>query len=126
MFFSIGIDIVDIYRFKQIVDRWGERFIQRILTEQEIQYCRSKTNSIHSMAVRFAAKEAMIKSLPSSDQSGFKWLEMEVINAESGKPAVRTTGFLADKLRDKNILISLSHTDTSAVAVVILQTNLTE
>jgi holo-[acyl-carrier protein] synthase len=118
---AVGVDIVDIDRFATAIHRWGRRFAQRVLTEKEIAYCDSKATAIHSMAVRFAAKEALLKCLPTKDQHGFQWNEMEVLNVENGKPVVYLNGRLARLLHNKNVHISLSHTKTSAVAVVILE-----
>jgi len=118
---AVGVDIVDIDRFAAALRRWGQRFTQRILTEKEIAYCEAKANGIQSMAARFAAKEALLKCLPSEDQHGFQWIEMEVQNDQNGKPAVFLTGNLARLLLHKEIHISLSHTKTSALAVVILE-----
>lgn len=121
---SIGVDIVDIDRFTVAINRWGQRFITRILTAKEIAYCDSKANGAHSMAVRFAAKEALLKCLPSEDQHGFQWNEMEVLNSENGKPVVFLHGRLARLLNRKIIHISLSHTKTSAIAVVLVEPEL--
>ena len=73
------------------------------------------------MAVRFAAKEALLKCLPAEDQHGFLWNEMEVLNVENGRPMVFLNGRLAQRLHQKTIHISLSHTKTSAIAVVIVE-----
>jgi holo-[acyl-carrier protein] synthase len=118
---SIGIDIVDIARFQKVVERWGDRFTHRILTEKEIQYCQQKAFALESMAVRFAAKEALIKCLPSKMQIAFPWHDAEILGVNGGKPNVFLSGRLAQMLKDRQIMISLSHSDHSAVAVIILQ-----
>ena len=118
---AVGVDIVDIDRFAIAFHRWGRHFTQRILTDKEMEYCEAKANGIHSMAVRFAAKEALLKCLPSEEQHGFRWGEMEILNAQNGKPVVHLHGRLERLLRHKEIHISLSHTQTSAIAVVMVQ-----
>ena len=118
---SVGIDIVDIARFEKIINRWGDRFLQRILTANERAYCQKKATKIQSMAVRFAAKEAFIKCLSEDLITSFGWQDMEVKNKKNGKPFVVLHGHVAKALDENNILISLSHTATSAVAIIILQ-----
>ncbi len=118
---AVGIDIVDIGRFKKAVEKWGRRFTQRILTENEIEYCQRKVTGVQSMAVRFAAKEALIKCLPSEERMAFPWHDAEILSGKGGKPAISLRGRLAHLLRDKQVLVSLSHSENSAVAVIILQ-----
>jgi holo-[acyl-carrier protein] synthase len=116
---AVGIDIVDIDRFRSVLNRWGDRFAERILTKSELEYCKKKVDGTASMAARFAAKEAMIKCLPQTFV--FHWHEMEILNRENGAPQVFLTGRLAALMRDKKILLSLSHSVSSAVAVVMIQ-----
>ena len=118
---AVGIDMVDMDRFERIVDRWGDKFLKRILTPDEIAYCRQKASAIQSMAARFAAKEALIKCIPSDTLPYFPWHQMEVLNKKDGKPVVILHDNLAHLFRNKEILISLSHTRLSAVAIVVIQ-----
>ena len=118
---AVGIDIVDISRFKKSLERWQGRFIERIFTQQEREYCQKKLNAEHSLAARFAAKEAMIKCLRDRDQVGFHWHDMEVLNTASGRPVVYVYGKLALQLANTRVKISLSHSVSSAVAVIILE-----
>ena len=118
---SVGVDIVDIDRFEKVINRWKKRFIERILTPKEIEYCYNKSDSISSMAVRFAAKEALIKCLSDSDQIGFTWHEMEILNEVNGRPIVYFYGKLADCLKNNNIFLSMSHSLTSAIAMIVLE-----
>ncbi|HPN35257.1 MAG TPA: holo-ACP synthase [bacterium] len=117
---AVGIDVVDLDRFKTVVERWGDRLLERILTPAEIAHCRGKAAALPSMAVRFAAKEAFIKCLDSVQYRLFTWQSVQVVNAETGKPSLKLNGPLADCLARFHILVSLSHSDRSAVAVVIL------
>ena len=118
---SVGVDIVDLKRFDNVINRWKKRFIERILTQKEIDYCHKKTNVVPSIAVRFAAKEALIKCLSDSDQIGFTWHEMEILNEVNGRPIVYFYGKLADCLKNNNIFLSMSHSLTSAMAMIVLE-----
>lgn len=121
MIYAIGIDVVDIRRFQKMVERWGDRFSARILTQNELEYCRQKVNAVPSMAVRFAAKEAMIKCLPTDQNLVFRWHEMEVLNSHGGAPKVHLHGELFKFLLGKKIFVSLSHSANSAVAVIVVE-----
>ena len=117
---AIGIDLVDLDRFAAIASRRGARFLGRILTPREISYCQGKVNGVESMAARFAAKEAMIKCLPVTEHLTFRWHEMEVLNDQNGKPQVFLHGQLAQWLSNQIVLVSLSHSKLSAVALVMV------
>ncbi|NLP12284.1 holo-ACP synthase [bacterium] len=116
---AVGIDVVDLDRFKTVVERWGDRLLEKILTPAEIKHCRGKAAALPSMAVRFAAKEAFIKCLNPTQYRLFTWQSVQVVNAETGKPSLKLQGPLADCLAPVRVLVSLSHSDRSAVAVVI-------
>lgn len=117
---AVGIDVVDLDRFRTVVERWGDRLLERILTPAEIAHCRGKASALPSMAVRFAAKEAFIKCLDPEQFRLFTWQRVQVVNAETGKPSLELHGPLADCMACFRVLVSLSHSDHSAVAVVIL------
>jgi len=118
---AIGVDVVDIPRLEKIVARWQDKFTERILTPAELDYCRKKSNFIHSIAVRFAAKEAMIKCLTDNDQIGFHWHEMEIRNDPSGRPQVVLYGRLAEQLQQSTIFLSMTHSVQSAIAMIVLE-----
>ncbi len=121
MIIGMGIDVVDINRFRHIVARRGDRFAERLFTKNELDYCRNKADSVSSMAVRFAAKEAMIKALPAHVQSPFHWQDMEVYNDARGKPTVNVMGDLKSHIESLKIHITLTHSTTFAAAVIILE-----
>ncbi len=121
MIYGTGIDIVDLDRFQRIVEKWSDRFISRILTENERKFCIKRNNSLPSIAVRFAAKEALYKSIPESLQRHASWQDMEVTNDHSGRPGIRLFGKLAEGLKDRKIHISLSHSRKSAIAMIIIE-----
>lgn len=120
---AIGTDIVEIERFRLVLQRWGDRFINRVLTENEIAYCHTRANYVESMAVRFAAKEAVVKCLLPRQQAEFRWHDIEILNHASGKPYVRVMNRMAPILDSCDILISLSHSRKSAIAMVLIQAN---
>ncbi|UCE67480.1 MAG: holo-ACP synthase [Candidatus Zixiibacteriota bacterium] len=117
---AVGIDLVEIQRIEESVNRYGERFTDRVFTPWEIQYCRSKINPMLSFAGRFAVKEAVFKAVGTGFSEGVKWKSVEVVNDRKGQPQVRLGKAIRDHIGDKNFLISLSHTKDHAVAVAIL------
>lgn len=108
---EIGIDIEEINRIQRAHKKWGERFLEKIYTKKEIEYCFIKQNPYPSLCGRFCAKEAVIKA--TSGSLSFK--EIEIINDKNGKPAVFINGSKSD------IKISLSHSKQYAAAVAITQ-----
>ena len=124
MIHGLGIDIVRIERMKQVVEKWGPRFLERVFTKNEISYCYEKKEPYLSLAVRFAAKEALIKAAGSVSPLSLK--DIEVVNAESGKPYLRFAGTLEKVLQEKlikKVHLSLSHEHEYGVACVILEKN---
>ena len=122
MIYGIGIDIIKIERMKKVVEKWGDRFLRRVFTDNEISYCYAKSNPYPSLSVRFAAKEAMIKAIGSGPPLSFT--DIEVVNAHTGKPALRLSGRLQDFLDARKISkthLSLSHEQEYGVASVILE-----
>ena len=116
----IGTDIVSIPRLKKTINSSsGDKFIKRIFTEDEINYCSDKVNSIIHFAGRFAAKEAITKALLSSgiiDSISMK--SIEIISGKNRKPEVNLT--LSSKLQ-LQCKVSISHTDEHAVAFALIE-----
>ncbi|TYB30775.1 MAG: holo-[acyl-carrier-protein] synthase [Candidatus Mcinerneyibacterium aminivorans] len=108
---STGIDIIEIERIKKTINRYGNKFLNRIYSEKEIDYCHSKSNPYPSYAVRFAAKEAYIKY--NEGLNGLNFKDIEIRNNQNGKPLLYIKG------KKKKCSISLSHSRKNAVAVVI-------
>ena len=118
---SIGIDIVEINRIRHAVETWGEKFLTRIFTEQEISYCAGQKGFRYpSLAARFAAKEAVSKALGLGRGGGIRWLDVEVFNGPNLKPLVRLHGKALKAALGKGLSVSLSHSRDYAVAVVLL------
>ncbi|MBD3233924.1 MAG: holo-[acyl-carrier-protein] synthase [candidate division Zixibacteria bacterium] len=117
---AVGIDIIEISRIRQAIERWGDRFLHRVFTPWEISYCSEKVFPEYSFAARFAAKEAVFKTLGSSARSGIKWTSIEIFNDRNGQPSVRLGGKAKEKLDGGAVLISMSHSHTYAVAQAVL------
>ena len=117
----IGVDIVEIARIEEAITNWGERFLNRIYTEAELELCR---NNFSSLAVRFASKEAVMK-LMGTGIKGISWKEIETLSHPSGKPLVNLYGKAQAKVEElglKEIAISLSHSKEYAIAMVTGET----
>ena len=121
MVIGIGIDIIEINRIKQNVEKYGEKFLTKIYTSTEIEYCQSKASKYQHFAARFAAKEAVYKALATGWQEVLSWQDIEISNESTGMPQVTMRGklkeFLAD---DKNLKISISHSKNYVVSVAII------
>ena len=118
---EVGVDIVDIRRIRQSYEKYGEKFLQRVLTENEISYCRKKKDMMPSVAARFAAKEAVSKAIGSGISRGFSWKSVEVVNEEHGKPSLKVLNE-AFGVSSERFRLSLSHSGDYAVAFVLLDT----
>ena len=119
-----GIDLVKIERIEKIIKRWGDNFIFRIFTPLEREYCeKNKGNKYQSYAGRFAAKEALLKSM-GLGLRGVNWKEIEIENNELGQPIIETSGKLKNIASVKGVskyFITISHTKDYAIAQVILE-----
>ena len=119
---SHGVDMVECRRLKEAIDRHGEKFLARVFTQAELDYCLGRKREIEHLAGRFAAKEAVLKVLGTGWRNGINWTDIEVRNAPSGQPSVILSGKcreVADKLGLSAILISISHIETHAIASAI-------
>jgi len=124
MIVSIGIDIVEVYRIAETIQR-TPRFVERVFTAKERVYCDAKgAASAQSYAARFAAKEAFLKALKTGWRGRITWQDMEILNDPQGVPAMEIKGearILLENLGANKIHLSLSHTTDHAVAQVILE-----
>jgi len=122
MIYGVGIDLIKIERMKEIVEKWGQRFLDRVFTKTEIAYCYEKKDPYLSLSVRFAAKEALIKAISSAVPVSLT--DIEVVNIDTGKPFLKINGRLEDFFKEKSIKnahLSLSHEHEYGVACVILE-----
>jgi len=119
---GIGIDIIKINRMKEIVEKWGQKFLQRVFTENEISYCYGQRTPYLSLAVRFAAKEALIKALGYSVPMSFT--DIEVVRTDTGQPVLKVSGKLRSSFEQHSITkthLSLSHENDYGIAFVLLE-----
>jgi|SRR5581483_2744960 len=124
MILGIGTDLAEVARIHRSIERYGDRFLERVYTEAERAYSSSKANAAERFAARFAAKEAGMKAIGTGWRHGIRWQDFEVRNEPSGKPALVLHGVarqIADKLGVERISISLTHTAEMAFAIVILE-----
>lgn len=124
MIVGAGIDIAEVPRVREAIERYGARFIERIYTPAEIAYVERKANRYERYAARFAAKEAGMKAIGTGWRRGVRWQDFEVANLPSGKPTLRLHGVAAEvaaALGVRQISLSLTHTAEQGMAFVILE-----
>jgi holo-[acyl-carrier protein] synthase len=117
-----GIDMVSCARLRESIDRHGDRFLQRVFTPLELTYCLNRRREIEHLAGRFAAKEAVLKVLGTGWRKGISWTDIEVRNDPAGRPEVTLSGEsrrIADGLGITDVLVSISHIETHAIASAI-------
>ena len=113
MISGIGIDIVEIKKIEDAIKKWGDGFLKKVFTQEEIKYCRSRRFPGVHFASRFAAKEAIAKALGTGFwRKGLKWTDFEIVKTEQGGVEVQ--------LKGRKILISMSHCTEYAVANAIV------
>src|SRR5258708_11102345 len=96
MIVGTGIDIAEVLRVRHAIERFGDRFLQRIFTAGEIRYCDSKANRIERYAARFAAKEAAMKALGTGWNHGVRWRDCAVVRMPGGRPTISFQGRAAE------------------------------
>ena len=124
MIYGIGIDLVNVQRFNRVIDRWGMRFLRRVFTMQEINFCFQRPRPASSFALRFAAKEAFSKALGLGMRNGITWQDIEVINHQSGRPDLTITGKALRFCQHKGIMswhVTLSDEGDYGSAMVIIE-----
>lgn len=124
MVLGLGTDLIETKRVQESIDRFGERFLERVFTDGEIAYCRRKKNAGESFAARFAAKEAGAKALGTGISRGVNWKELEVRREMSGKPTLHLSGRaaeLAEAMGVRRLQLSLTHSRELAMAVVVAE-----
>ena len=124
MIFGIGTDIVEVDRIREFSNKFGEKFLNRILLPTEQKYCLNYIDPAPYIAGRFAAKEAIAKAFGFGIGEKIGWHDMEIVREESGKPNVQLHGkaqLLMDKIGTKKVQITLSHTNKHATATAIIE-----
>lgn len=124
MILGTGVDICEVARIGASLARFGDRFVERVFTREEIRYCRSKKNSVERFAARFAAKEAAMKALGTGASRGVTWTSIEVGHAPGGRPVLRLHGAaaeIAEQTGVRRMSLSVTHTESQAMAMVIFE-----
>jgi holo-[acyl-carrier protein] synthase len=130
MIIGIGNDIIDIRRIEKTIERFGDKFIQRIFTSVEQAKSDRRANRAASYAKRYAAKEACSKALGTGFRAGIFWKDMGVVNLPSGKPTMALTGGALERLKAitppgmvPQIDISITDEEEMAYVIVIISAN---
>jgi holo-[acyl-carrier protein] synthase len=124
MIVGIGTDLAEVERIGASIERWGDRFLNRVFTPGEQRYASTKANAAERFAARFAAKEAGMKAIGTGWRAGVTWQDFEIVNERSGRPVLRLSGAalkFSRQLGAKRVSVSLTHTSEVAFAVVILE-----
>src|SRR5215471_866745 len=124
MIIGTGVDITEVPRIRQALERYKDRFLRRVFTAEEIRYCTEKANADERLAARFAAKEAGMKAIGTGMRGGITWKDVEVVRLPGQRPQLRYSGRAAEiaaTLGCKKTHLSLSHTAEQAIAHVILE-----
>ena len=122
MIFGIGTDIIEVERIKSAIEKYGDRFLRRIYTKAEIEYCEQFGDKKYlHYAARFAVKESFSKAIGTGITQGFKFVEIGIVNQANGKPIVVLDGETKNKYEKYTTMVSISHTETNAVAFVVME-----
>jgi holo-[acyl-carrier protein] synthase len=124
MILGTGVDLAEVHRIRASIERYGDKFRQRIFTPGEIAYVERKANRFERYAARFAAKEAGMKAIGTGWRRGVTWKDFEVANLPSGKPTLKLHGVaakIAERMGVRNIALSITHTAELGMAHVILE-----
>ena len=124
MIVGSGIDLTEIGRIQQSMDRYGQRFLDHVYTAAAQAYCLRRRKSAESFAARFAAKEAGAKALGTGISHGVSWLEIEVVRQPGGRPTLHFHGRAAEiaaRLGAARAALSITHTTALAMASVVLE-----
>lgn len=121
MIYGIGTDIVEINRIRDAVEKWGERFLKKIFTDNEIAYCNKKKDPYPHLAARFAAKEAVIKASSPLRDAHLAFHAIEILNEPSGRPFIKIIESKPFTLNSFVIHLTLTHERNYAAATVVVE-----
>lgn len=124
MIVGVGIDLEETSRIRDSIDRFGDRFLDKIFTASELAFCKGKANAVERFAARFAAKEAAFKALQATWSDGLTWRDFEVLNSAEGAPRLELHGQAEVQARARGVSkthLSFSHTKHYVTAVVVLE-----
>jgi holo-[acyl-carrier protein] synthase len=118
---GIGVDIIEIDRIRRSIEETGPRFLEKIYAPAEVAYCNAKAYRYQHFAARFAAKEALSKAVATGWAGEFRWKDVEITNHPSGKPDIVLHGSLKALLGTARVHLSMSHSDSHVVAMVVIE-----
>jgi holo-[acyl-carrier protein] synthase len=118
---GIGNDIVEIKRIASAIERFGQKFLDKLFTQKEQEYCKRHEKSERNFSGRFAAKESIAKALGTGFGQELNWLDIEILNESNGKPVVFLSESLKKRVGEITIHLSISHSKEFAVAVAIAE-----
>ena len=118
---GIGVDVVDVKRMKGVLEKQKEYFLNKVFSDMEVTYCKTRSKPYIHFAARFAAKEAVAKAMRTGWSGAFHWRDIEVVNDQSGAPHILLSRNVAEALVQCNVHLSLSHSDNTVVAFVVLE-----
>ena len=124
MIYGIGVDLVKIKRMEAVIDRWGDRFIRRVFTPEEMEICFGRSSPSSAFSLRFAAKEAFSKAIGLGMKKGLRWIDIEVFHYPGGRPGLRLHGRSSEICKEENITgfhLSLSDEGEYGIAMVVLE-----
>src|SRR5215468_4390144 len=124
MILGMGIDVAEVPRIRAVIEGQGARFLQRVYTPDEAAYCEQFKNKYERYAGRFAVKEAAMKALGTGWSRGVRWVDIEVVRERGGRPRLELHGEakkIAAKLGVKHIAVTITHTESQALAQVIFE-----
>jgi holo-[acyl-carrier protein] synthase len=124
MIVGTGVDLAEVRRIREAIERHGARFIERVYTPREIAYVERKANKFERYAARFAAKEAGMKAIGTGWRRGVTWQDFEVANLASGRPTLLLHGVAAEVARQLGVVnssLSMTHTAEYGMAFVVLE-----
>jgi holo-[acyl-carrier protein] synthase len=118
---GIGVDVVDVKRMKSVLEKQGKVFLDKVFSDMEVTYCKTRKKPYIHFGARFAAKEAVAKAMRTGWSGAFHWRDIEVVNDQSGAPHILLSRDVAKALEQCTVHLSLSHTDNTIVAFVVLE-----
>lgn len=124
MILGVGVDLVDVARLERVLNRFGDRLLQKLFLPSELSHCSRKRSRAECLAATFAVKEAFLKALGTGLGKGIKWLDMEVVREQAKAPRLRLRGRAWEILHEmggKSLLVSISHEGGLAAAIVLIQ-----
>lgn len=116
---GIGTDIIEVERIQALIEKYGDRFLDRIFLPSERDYCDQFRDAYRRYAARFAAKEALVKALGCGFGKEAEWHDFEILNEESGKPTVNVSDRIKTEFGNPRFLLSMSHCRNYATATAI-------